>query len=125
MAFRNPDLQPAASLDFIGVDGSGTIWSGQHSEASQLDLRPGLGGAIAVFDGTSSGTYRRSSAPGVALSRPLLPTLAAFGEGAEVHGGIRNARHAAARHHGGNRRGASAILVHQGGVMGRFSKVRR
>src|SRR5208282_1848459 len=56
---------------------------------------------LSIFHGISSASYRRRGACRVAFSRAFLPAIAAFGRGAKVHGGLRDAGFSATGHHTG------------------------
>src|ERR1700679_1111024 len=55
----------------------------------------------------------------MALSRSFLSAPAAFGDGTQIHGGVRDAGHSAARHHSRDRSRAAAVAGFEVGGPGR------
>ncbi len=67
-------------------------------------LRQSVRDAVPLFDGLSPAADRRRGARRMATARALLSAAFALRDGQEVHGRLRAARHAAARHHARKRR---------------------
>ena len=86
-----------------GVQRRTTAGAGRYLESIDHPLRQSLRDQLSVHHGVSSGTRR-----GAALPCALLSAAAAVGDSKEVHGRIRDAGHAAARHSAGRCRRASA-----------------
>ncbi len=82
-----------------------------HSEAHHGALRSPVRRLVSLLDGIPSAAHRWRSPRGMAFPRALLPSAIALGNGAQISGGVRNARHAAAGHHAGIGGGAVARSV--------------
>src|SRR6202008_1655620 len=81
---------------------------GRRAAPAHRALRPPLRRLLPLLGGLPPGADGRRRPPGVAPAPPLPSSPAALGHGAQVHGGIRDARRAAARRDAGERRGAPA-----------------
>jgi Galactose-1-phosphate uridyl transferase, N-terminal domain len=62
--------------------------AGRHSEAADDAVRQFIPDIVSVLDGISSAADRREGTSGVAFSRASVSAIVAFGDGAEIHGGI-------------------------------------
>jgi hypothetical protein len=81
----------------------------QYPETAADPVRQSLFRVVSVFDGISRGAGGWRRAPGMALARAHLSAAPSIGHGAKVHGRLRAARHAAARHP--SRAGGGPIAV--------------
>ena len=73
--------------------------AGGGSARAHHPLRQPVRDRLSLFDGLSPAADRRRGACRVAAARPLLSAAPALGDGAQIHGRLRAARLAAARHH--------------------------
>ncbi len=76
-------------------------------------LRQPVRDVLPLFDGLSPAPDRRRRARRMAAARSFLPAAPALGDGAQVHGRLRDARLAATGHHRGKRGGAAARPLRQ------------
>ena len=90
-----------ASLPELSGDERGR--AGRHPQAPDHALRQPVRGVVPVQHGLAPAADRRRGVPGLAAARALLPAAAALGDGPQVHGRVRDAGRAAARHSGGGR----------------------
>ena len=94
---------------FPGIQQRRSRATERDSETGCQHLRSRIRCSIPLLDGISSVSVRWQRASGVAFSRAFFPAAAALGNGAEIHGGIRNAGQPAARHHARTGGGEAAI----------------